>query len=221
MADLPILAKVHEIEAFSDEDTSISIESGEEVQPSLEPEEEEEIMPFMEKPIGKVRRGQPKAKPKRMRKKKNEVSVENGEIEAQTLPVEQVRTLKTELSQRQLDTLAKAREAKKAKSDYKKRTPQLKQPPALPQPIRERFNTHLLPNKEAVANKQLQDEHVSFMKFMGHMDQYNTVKQSYKAKQAKKAKPDAGLPSTPPSAAPQMPETLRPPPNNPYSSYFG
>jgi hypothetical protein len=213
MADLPILAEVHEIDALSDEDASNSIESGEEVQPSLEPEEEEEIMPFMEKPIGKVRRGQPKAKPKRMRKKvvANE-GLESGEIETPA---------KTELSQRQLDTLAKAREAKKVKSDYKKRTPQLKQPPALPQPIRERFNTHLLPNKEAVADKQLQDEHVSFMKFMGHMDQYNTVKHSYKAKQAKKVKPDAVLPPTLPSAAPQIPETLRPPANNPYSSYFG
>ena len=201
--------------------------------PPEEPEPEEES-PF-QKPIQKPkkRRGQPKAKPKPKPKKEEEVKnmMIYEEPEEEEEPPEREEKIEIDPKrEKRLENLKKAREARKAKAEYKKKTPKLK--PALePEPnIRETFNTHLLPTEEEKKKIMMEREHYQFMNFMSNMEKYKNFKKGYKMAQMEeelieKEKQKKKPVEKPVQAKPVKKETpsivKNEEPFNEYSKYFG
>ena len=188
---LPELEPVENLEPVEENKTEPNVEM--EIKklnepPPVEPEPEEES-PFQEKqiqkPIQKLkkRRGEPKAKPKpKPKKQAKQTEVKNMMIyeeqeeeqaEQEEEPPEREDKIEIDPKrEKRLENLKKAREARKAKAEYKKKTPKLK--PALePEPsIRETFNTHLLPTEEEKQKIMMEREHYQFMNFMNNMEKY-------------------------------------------------
>lgn len=205
-------------------------------EPPLEEVEPEEETPF-EKP--KKRRGQPKAKRKpKIKAPKAEVKnmmiyeePEQAEQEEEEEPPEREDKIEIDPKrEKRLENLKKAREARKAKAEYKKKTPKLK--PALePEPsIRETFNTHLLPTEEEKQKIMMEREHYQFMNFMSNMEKYKNFKKGYKMAQMEeeliekeKQKKTQAKPVQAKAVKKETPSIVKneEPEFNEYSKYFG
>lgn len=166
--------------------------------PPVEPEPEEESIfekPQPKKPIQKLkkRRGEPRAKRKPKPKKETEVKnmvvyEEKDEQAEQEEEEEQLEEREEKIvidpkREKKLENLKKAREARKAKAEYKKRTPKLKPAPAPEPSIQETFNTHLLPTEEEKQQMIMEREHFQFMKFMSNMEKYKNFKKGFQIAQ--------------------------------------
>lgn len=230
---LPKLEPVENLEPIEKKETvnEVELEIKEMNEPPLQEPEPEEESPFQakqkpkQKPKPKKRRGEPKAKPKP--KPKTQMMVyEEQEEEEEEPPEEREEEIIIDPKRKQkLDNLKKAREARKAKAEYKKRTPKLK--PALePEPsIRETFNTHLLPTEAEKQKMLMEREHMQFMSFMNNMEKYKSMKKGFQyammEDEEKQKPPKPQVSDTKPKVIKKPSIIENPKPFNEYSKYFG
>ncbi len=195
-------------------------------EPPLEEPEPEEESPFKAPPP--KRRGEPKKK--RTRKKEeveHHVVYEKPESEEEELPEREDKIIIDPKREKRLENLKKAREARKAKAEYKKKTPKLK--PALePEPsIRETFNTHLQPTEEEKQKIMMEREHYQFMNFMSNMEKYKNFKKGFKMAQMEDEIIEKEKRKQVKKVPQKVPEKTTPSiiknnePFNEYSKYFG
>lgn len=242
---LPELEPVENLETNEEKETETNVEM--EIKQLNEPPTEEPIVeeesPFQEKQVQKPkqkpkkRRGEPKAKPKpkpkRVEEVKNMMIYEEKDEEEEEPPEREEKIEIDPKRAKRLENLKKAREARKAKADYKKKTPKLK--PALePEPsIRETFNTHLLPTEEEKQKMIMEREHYQFMTFMNNMEKYKNFKKGFQMAQMadefkEKKKQEKPKPKPKPQEQAKQEKQVRPTPSiikneepfNEYSSYF-
>ena len=86
------------------------------------------------------------------------------------------------------------------------------------------FNQHLRPTDEEVLQKKLEDEKMSFMRFMGNMEKYQTLRNEYeKSKPKPKPAPVPQRKAPPPKPKPvKATPILKPKAEpHPYDDYFG
>jgi len=237
---LPELEPVENLEPVEEKKTepNVEMEIKKLNEPPLEEVEPEEESPFQEKQVQKPiqkpkkRRGQPKAKPKPKKTEvKNMMIYEEPQEEEEEPPEREDKIEIDPKREKRLENLKKAREARKAKAEYKKKTPKLK--PALePEPsIRETFNTHLLPTEEEKQKIMMEREHYQFMNFMSNMEKYKNFKKGFRMAQMEEElieKEKAKQVQAKQTQAKQTPIKKQTPtivkneePFNEYSKYFG
>jgi len=194
-------------------------------EPPLEEPEPQEETPFEEP---KKRRGQPKAKRKPkikpVQEVKNMMIYEEKEEEEEDPPEREDKIIIDPKREKRLENLKKAREARRIKTEYKKKTPKLK-PSLEPEPsIRETFNTHLQPTEEEKQKIMMEREHYQFMNFMSNMEKYKNFKKGFRMaqmedeiveKEKKKREQVKKVPQK------QTPSIIKNEPLNEYSKYFG
>jgi len=219
---LPKLEPVENLAPPKPKEPALELEIKNLNEPPLEEPEPEEQSPFKKIPKKiKKERGQPKKKPKK--KPIEEVQMIYEEEEEEEEPVDRQDEIVIDPKrEKRLENLRKAREARKAKSDYKKKTPKIK--PALsPEPtIRETFNKHLLPTEEEKKHDIMEKEHLQFMKFMNNMEKYKTLKSGFQTAEIidrkNRTPPVAPVEKSKPKIIPRIIKPIIE--EDPYAKYF-